>query len=208
MPRTLRFYPTPWRVRIWRWARSVGALLLLAGMAWLVWVWNDVTDPSATPYAPTAQARPRAVDGDSFVVGARQGGNSAPTVERIDPNERVRLDGIDAPELAQLCQRADGGDWACGAHAHAALADLLATPGLTCTLGARDAYGRRIARCQLPGTGDLGALLVRRGFAVATGRADDPRYGFEEEQARVARAGIWQGRFQRPADWRSANPRH
>jgi endonuclease YncB( thermonuclease family) len=41
--------------------------------------------------------------------------------------------------------------------------------------------------------------MVRSGWAIAWPGRD---YQHEEEQARAARRGLWQGAFQRPEDWR------
>jgi endonuclease YncB( thermonuclease family) len=198
MTRTPAFWPTPWHVRlrrrVARLLRAFAAVALLAGGLALVWFWQGGDPPGATRYTPTATTAPRAMDGDSFVIGS---GDSA---------IRARLSAIDAPEHSQLCQRGDG-SWACGAEAYAAFANLLAAPGLTCALGARDAYQRRIATCHNPRDGDLGAVMVRRGLAIATGRADDLTYVGEEGMARAQAIGIWQGRFDRPADWRAAHGR-
>lgn len=38
---------------------------------------------------------------------------------------RIRLHGMDAPESAQRCRRANGTSWACGREASFALADLI-----------------------------------------------------------------------------------
>lgn len=65
-----------------------------------------------------------------------------------------------------------------------------------------DRYGRLFAICRA-GDEDLGRRMVREGYAVAI---DDHSAG-EEEVARDARRGLWQGAFQRPADDRAAYPR-
>jgi hypothetical protein len=52
------------------------------------------------------------------------------------------------------------------------------------------------------GPTDLNAEMVRSGWAVTDGGRDHRR---AEDEARVARRGMWQGRFRRPAEWRKAN---
>ena len=175
-----------------RWVRWIGSLFLLGAMVWAVWSWPD---QSYDPVTPPAGASVRALDGDSFDIGTG------------DQRQRIRLDGIDAPERNQLCTRADGAPWPCGMTAHAALTEMLLAPGLRCDARAQDRYQRRVARCRTDRVADLAAEMVLQGHAVATGRADDPRYGVEEERARMARRGLWQGRFERPADWRASHPR-
>lgn len=109
---------------------------------------------------------------------------------------RIRLRGLDAPERRQLCGSGEA-RWPCGLQAGQALRDRLG--GLTCRLAGTDKYRRRLATCRMP-SGDLGADLVRNGFAVAYGG-----YRTEEEEARRAGRGIWSGPFQRPEDWRKAH---
>ncbi|MEQ8404969.1 MAG: thermonuclease family protein [Oceanicaulis sp.] len=77
--------------------------------------------------------------------------------------ERIRLAGIDAPELPGHCRpgrRCVEGD------AHAARAELqrLAAPGLVCRPSGRDHYGRTIGRCVAAGR-DLSCALVAEGHA-------------------------------------------
>jgi endonuclease YncB( thermonuclease family) len=112
--------------------------------------------------------------------------------------ERLRLVGIDAPELEQSCDR-DGRAMACGREAREALKAMLAKP-ITCRGLGRDVYGRRLVRCSTD-DGELAPRLVAAGEALAEGccRA-------EEAQARTARRGIWAGSFERPDAWRRRHP--
>lgn len=171
-----------WRRRF----RSFGALAILAALGWALWVWMP----------PPAITMPlvHVIDGDSLTV--RQG------EERVI----IRLTGLDAVEYRQDCGRGDGTRWPCGREARSAL-DKLAGPGpLHCELSAKDAYKRTLASCRtrpFPDGVDIGAEMVRQGWAVATGDA----YLVEESDAHAARRGIWQGDFARPADWRAAHQR-
>lgn len=121
----------------------------------------------------------RAVDGDTLTLG----------------RHRIRLVGIDAPELAQTCRR-DGAEWRCGAAARGRLGELLRAGPVTCEARRNDRYGRMLARCATAG-GDLGARLVREGLAVAYGGYED-----EEALAQAERGGLWGAEFERPQDWR------
>ncbi|NNM72023.1 thermonuclease family protein [Enterovirga aerilata] len=125
----------------------------------------------------------RVVDGDTIELGGR----------------RLRIAGIDAPELRQTCER--GGElYRCGETAREELRRL-AGPGLTCRVAGRDRYARDLAVCEAGGR-DVGAALVSAGLATAYGR-----YEAEEREARRRRLGLWAGTFQRPAEWREAHPR-
>lgn len=114
--------------------------------------------------------------------------------------ERVRLRGIDAPELFQTCRR-DGKDYACGRAARDALVRLIGGRAVSCRMGERDKYQRLLAYCQV-GETDLNAAQVAAGWAVSFG-------GFEMEEAaaRRAKAGVWAGDFERPAEWRATHGR-
>ncbi|MFG1429014.1 thermonuclease family protein [Roseixanthobacter glucoisosaccharinicivorans] len=115
---------------------------------------------------------------------------------------RVRLDGIDAPELAQTCG-APRAVWPCGAAAHHRLAQLLDVPLVTCRLRGTDVYGRRIGTCTARGR-DVARVMVEEGLALAlSGRT----YKAGQEAARRQGLGLWAGPFQRPADWRADHPR-
>ena len=190
------YHPLPWHVRLRnrlrRWTRIGCALLIILVALWAVWRWPDGAREQIAP--PTGLAA-RAVDGDSLEL---PGGHGLIA---------VRLEGIDAPEYRQTCLRDDGTSWPCGAEAYAALSALVLEPGLNCGIAAQDRYRRRIARCRSAQTADFSAILVERGLAVATGRGDDLYYRPQQDRAEAARRGLWQGRFDAPADWRRTHPR-
>lgn len=125
-----------------------------------------------------------AVDGDTLEVAGR----------------RVRLAGIDAPELHQTCG-APTQQWPCGAAARVALETAVERGLVHCAGRAQDIYHRLVAICRV-GEVDLAGELVRVGLAVSAGR-----YGALETEARATRLGIWSGPFERPVDWRAAHPR-
>ncbi len=113
--------------------------------------------------------------------------------------ERMRLLGIDAPEMSQTCT-VDALPVPCGRHARAALAELVKR-GVSCRSRSRDAYGRALVTCRTR-EGDVSERMVALGHAIAAGccRA-------QEVEARRARRGLWAGSFERPGDWRRAHPR-
>ncbi len=168
-----------------RW-RSLLALLLLFGMAMAAWVWL----PTPVQVVPLVHV----IDGDSLTV--RQDGGPV----------TIRLTGIDAAEYRQDCARRDASRWPCGRDARTALEKLAGRGPLHCEVTAKDRYDRTLAACRtapFPDGLDLGAEMVRLGWAVATG--DD--YLPEEAEAEAQRRGIWQGDFVRPAAWRAAHER-
>ena len=126
----------------------------------------------------------RVTDGDSLRIGA----------------VRIRLHGVDAPELDQTCTDAAGRDWACGQWARDRLVRLAEGRRVSCDVVEVDAYERLVARCSVGGR-DLGATLVAEGAATAYRRYSD-RYVAEERAARRAGLGLWRGDFAVPEDHR------
>ncbi len=116
----------------------------------------------------------------------------------------VRLFGVDAPELAQSCERG-GASWACGKQAASKLASLVPGTSVMCEQKDIDDYGRIVATCRA-GSIDLGGAMVDAGLAVALPHFSD-RYVAAEARARAAGLGVWTGKFQMPADYRAAHPR-
>jgi endonuclease YncB( thermonuclease family) len=116
--------------------------------------------------------------------------------------QRIRLVGIDAPELHQTCRDASGRDWSCGRAARERLAALAASSTVTCSPNGHDRYGRILAVCSSSVGDDLGGKLVREGFAVAYGD-----YRLAELSARLGARGLWAGTFERPQQWRKAHKR-
>lgn len=110
--------------------------------------------------------------------------------------QRIRLAGIDAPERNQTCETASGGQWQCGDMARTRLTELVRSQTLTCRPKTYDRYGRLVARCETQ-TDDLASQLVREGMALAT-----DGFVLEQADASLHHAGLWQGPFERPADWR------
>lgn len=126
----------------------------------------------------------RAVDGDTLML----------------EGQRIRLLGIDTPELMQTCKR-DGVEWRCGVAARSRLAELLRAGALTCRMPGKDKYGRWLAHCKTP-DGDIGERMVREGLAVAYGGYED-----EEQFAKAERKGLWSAEFDMPQHWRRMNGR-
>lgn len=114
---------------------------------------------------------------------------------------RVRMQGIDAPESAQLCER-EGERYRCGQQAANFLDGLIAGRPVRCTERDRDRYGRSVAVCFVGGI-DLNREMVANGWAVAY-RQYSRAYVVDEELAKAGRKGIWAGMFQAPEEYRRA----
>lgn len=127
----------------------------------------------------------RVIDGDTLVLDG----------------EHVRLNGIDAPEMAQTCRSARGKETRCGKDAKAALEKLVAAGHVECRGTEQDAYGRRLATCYANGR-DINAQMVRLGHAFAF-RKYSLAYVAEEELARRDHAGLFAGKAQAPWEFRA-----
>ncbi len=129
------------------------------------------------------------VDGDTIAVEGTEA--------------RIRFYGIDTPESKQTCDDANGQRYLCGSQAAQYLASLIGRNGrVQCFEEDRDRYGRVVAECVTRGNVVLNAEMVRAGWAVEYKRYSDGRYTAEENEAKAARRGLWQGRFIEPAKWR------
>ena len=126
----------------------------------------------------------RITDGDTLRIG----------------NERIRLFGIDAPEMKQSCNDDRGARYACGEAARDALRRRVDGAPVTCEPVDRDQYGRTVARCYAGGD-DLNRFMVANGWAVAY-RQFSRDYVKAEELAHTRRLGMWRGEFTLPSQWR------
>jgi endonuclease YncB( thermonuclease family) len=116
-------------------------------------------------------------------------------------NSRIRLSGIDAPSVDQLCLNTKGERWTCGVAARDELIKHVEGKSWTCHPGQTDRRGRLLARCEVDGE-DIQKWLVRSGWALARISHD---YEADEKEAREAKVGMWQGAFIAPWDWRVRN---
>jgi endonuclease YncB( thermonuclease family) len=133
--------------------------------------------------ALTLSGQAQVTDGDSLRIGG----------------ERIRLFGIDAPELAQRCDPS-GRNWACGKWAKDTLQQIVSQGVLRCEAVEKDRYGRTVARC-LVGQRDVAALMVRAGAATAFTRYSKD-YLPQERTAKAEARGLWSGAVTAPGDYR------
>lgn len=110
--------------------------------------------------------------------------------------ERIRLVGIDAPELAQTC-RSLSGEAPCGEMAAAHLDRLIGAQTIVCRSRGRDQYGRALGRCRA-GEFDLAESMTRDGWALS-----EHEYERAEASARQEKRGLWSMEFEQPAQWRA-----
>ena len=130
---------------------------------------------------------PKIHDGDQVVIGSA----------------RIRLRGIDAPSVDQLCLNHAGERWTCGVAARDELIHHTDKKSWTCHVDRTDRRGRNVAKCEVDGE-DIQKWLVASGWALAYVRFTHD-YEADEKAAREAKAGMWQGAFIAPWDWRVRN---
>jgi len=130
---------------------------------------------------------PRIRDGDQVQIG----------------NSRIRLAGIDAPSVDQLCLNTKGERWTCGIAARDELIKHADNKSWTCHVIRTDRRGRPVAKCEIDGE-DIQKWMVSSGWALSYMRFSHD-YDADEKAARDAKAGMWQGAFIAPWDWRVRN---
>lgn len=120
--------------------------------------------------------------------------------------ERIRFDGIDAPESNQTCRNEIGTIYRCGAASAEFLDQLLATSRpVQCEFVEWDQYGRFVGDCYLADGRNVNSTLVREGHAVDWPRHSDGRYSAEQTAARRDGKGMWRGEFTMPWDFRAGS---
>ena len=126
----------------------------------------------------------------------------ADTIKVGEAATRIRLDGIDAPELKQPCIEADGSEWLCGREAGRALERHIAGRNVICER-LRPGLVRLRGVCRIEGEeAELNRWVVEAGWAFAFVKSSRA-YAGDEAAARIARRGIWSGRAPMPPwEWR------
>ena len=130
----------------------------------------------------------------------------------------VKLFGIDAVEVDQVCQDSAGDDYPCGRRATQALQKLVQNDLVICLPFFAIGVNRVVANCELVldsesvpvspmdfveefRASNLSRLMVAEGHAVAIG-IGTRYFGADQDEAQTLRQGIWQGSFQPPGAWR------
>lgn len=134
------------------------------------------------------------------ITGKRPNVLSGDTLELL--GLRIRLYGIDAPEIEQTC-RIGTEAWNCGSDARWAAIDRIGSNWVACVARGVDADGTMAAVCYLGGVGgpELNGWLVAQGWALAY-RPETPAYLAQEEAAQRAGKGLWRSQFVAPWIWR------
>jgi endonuclease YncB( thermonuclease family) len=139
---------------------------------------------SATSLPSISGSLVRVIDGDTIQIDG----------------QTLRLEGIDAPEMKQICADSKGKDYPCGRRSRAALSALIVSP-IICVTSGKDKYGRYLGYCTA-GRTDLNKEMVIQGWAMAFIKYNT-RYVTQEAAARNGRRGIWSGSSYPPWEWRA-----
>jgi endonuclease YncB( thermonuclease family) len=154
---------------------------------WLL-VFVGVVLSTSPGFAATAAAR----DGNTIQLG----------------EVTYRLDGIDAPELDQICIDDQADPWTCGVDAREQLTGLIGDRSVRCDdLGPDKTYKKRhIGLCTVEGeTESLNQQLVRAGFALDFEPSAKGRFLADEGAAKDGRLGLWKGCFVAGQEFRLGN---
>ncbi len=141
---------------------------------------------------------PKVVDGDTVYI----------------KNYKIRLEGIDAPEMKQKCKKVKlkissiigytfYEDYYCGEHSKENLESKVQGSTIKCISFTKDRYQRYLAKC-FKGKINLNRWMVRNGHAVAY-RRYSKEYITDEDFAKENKLGLWQGKFLKPEKWRKLN---
>ena len=141
---------------------------------------------------------PKIVDGDTVYIN----------------NYKIRLEGIDAPEMKQKCKKEKlkissiigftfYEDYYCGEHSKENLEAKVKGSNIKCISTTKDRYKRYLAKC-FKGEINLNRWMVRNGHAVAY-RRYSKEYIPDEDFAKENKLGLWQGKFLKPEKWRKLN---
>lgn len=139
----------------------------------------------AATAAESIRGLPFVADGDTLGFGER----------------RVRLYGIDAPELDQTCdllgRQVPIGQWAART-----LHRLIGRDEVVCYPLTRPTNWHVVGRCHTATIPDLGRAMVEAGFAWDFRRQSHGIYEDDEASARTGKLGVWAGKAACQPPWR------
>ena len=127
---------------------------------------------------------------------------------------KIRLEGIDAPEMRQKCQKESikisaiigftfYKDYNCGALSKEKLTEKINKSKIKCIYSSKDRYKRYISTCFKNRT-NLNKWMVRNGYAIAY-RKYSKKYIIDENFAKENKLVLWKGKFINPERWRKLN---
>ncbi|MEJ8308605.1 thermonuclease family protein [Agrobacterium larrymoorei] len=151
----------------------------------MIWVTFIAALALALPNIATAAeitGRASVIDGDTIEINGT----------------RIRFNGIDAPESNQLCQNASGKAYRCGQASAKALDAFLSQSRPTTCVPTGKSYDRLVGHCVRADGSDVNTWMVRNGYAIDWPKYSHGFYAETQQEAQLAKAGIWSGSFQMP----------
>jgi len=172
---------------------AVAVIALASGSG--VHDWLDVQYLNKTRFKPTLESRHvRIIDGDTIA---------------LENGIRIRLKGIDAPEMKQECKSCTEVDTRilCGVEAKLKLEEIIGNSIVKCTDEGLDVYQRQLSYCYSVNDLTINPInlnleLVKLGYAQAY-RHQNSYLVSQEFKARDSKQGLWQTDFQAPWEWRA-----
>ncbi len=129
---------------------------------------------------------PKVVDGDTIYINSY----------------KIRLEGIDAPEMKQKCKRNEK-EYFCGNISKKRLEKKIENTVIKCISLTKDRYKRYLATCFSKKI-NLNRWMVKNGYAFAY-RRYSKMYVNDERFAKENNLGLWSGTFIKPEKWRKLN---
>ena len=141
---------------------------------------------------------PKIIDGDTVHINTK----------------KIRLEGIDAPEIKQQCKKPFlkisaiigfefNKNYSCGVIDNKKLIDRINSSKIKCISASKDRYKRYLATCYKDRI-NLNKWMVRNGNAIAYKKYSKD-YVRDEAYAKENKLGIWEGSFIKPEKWRKLN---
>ena len=163
-------------------------ILIIICSIFFILTYNDVRSEEIKKISGNAQI----IDGDTIKINSK----------------KIRLYGIDAPELKQMCKKpyltiiffTFTKDYPCGKISTQKLQKKINNKVITCKILDIDRYKRLIGECYKRNL-NLNSWLVSNGYAVAY-RKYSKKYISNEINAKNEKKGLWQGKFEMPWDFR------
>ena len=123
-------------------------------------------------------------------------------------NEKIRLSGIDSPEIKQTCKKpyltisfyTFFKNYNCGEISKLKIKKYTKAKIIKCIFSSRDRYNRLIAECYVDNK-NINSWMVKNGYAIAY-RKYSKKFISEEKYAKKHKLGLWQGIFIMPEKWR------
>lgn len=118
--------------------------------------------------------------------------------------QRIRFDGIDAPEARQQCEDATGKSYRCGKSSADALDGFLAKSRPTSCRITGKSWDRLVGICRRADGTDVNRWMVLQGMAIDWPKYSRGKYAGDQARAQSAKRGLWAGRFEWPCIVRGA----